>query len=156
MWPRLIGSGLLLLCGGLWTRGKTAAARAELARVAALCELFAYIGTQVEAYCLPLDEIVAGAAPDLRRACGLEEAPLLPTLTALGDTLRDTEAAETLSRAAARLGRGDPEDQVRLCRGVAQTLEKCRDRLSAAAARDGRARGTLCLTACLFVIILLW
>ena len=156
MWTRLIGSGLLLLCAALWTRGKTAAARAELALVAALCELFAYIGEQVGAFGLPLGEIADGAPPDLRRICGLDGTPLAERLTALCAALEDSESADVLARAAVRLGRGDREDQVRLCRGTAEALGSCRDRLADRLTRDRRARGTLCLTACLYVIILLW
>ena len=156
MWERLIGAVLLLACGGSWTRARTAEQRAEAARVAAFCDLLHIVGEQVAVYCMPLDEIAAALPPDLAQAVGLHSEGLIPTFRAAADGLRDSSAAEALARVAARLGQGEQEDQVSLCRTAACSLEACRDRLNACAARERRARGTLCLTACMLVIILLW
>ena len=156
MWARLIGAVMLLACCGAWIHARTAAQRAEAARVAALCDLLLFVGEQVAVYCMPLDEIAAALPPDLAQAVGLRPEGLIPTLRAAADGIGDSSAAEALARVAARLGQGDQEDQVSLCRTAVASLEASRDRLHACAARESRARGALCLTACLLVIILLW
>lgn len=156
MWMRLIGSALLLGGCGVWAAGRTAAERAETARIRAAAELFTYIGREIEAYCLPLDEIAAAVPPDLRRACALEGNSLNLALEALGAQTSDPEAAEVLRRAAAHLGLGGREEQITLCRDAARVLSACSDRLAAQYARESRARRTLCITGCLMMIILLW
>ena len=156
MWYRLIGGGLLLLCGGLWARGMTAAQRTEAARVSALCDLLAHVGEQVAAYCMPLDEIAASLPPDLASACEADAEGVIPTLTRGAAQITDQEAVAVLTRTAARLGHGEQEDQIALCRAAVSALGTCRDRLLARLEHDRRARSTLCLTGCLLVIILLW
>lgn len=156
MWYRLIGGGLLLLCAGVWARDRTSAQRADVMRISALCDLLVHVGEQVATYCMPLDEIAATLPTDLAQACDLCAEGLIPTLAAASERIADGEAAAALARAAAQLGHGEQEDQVALCRATSATLGTCRDRLLARLARDRRARGTLCLTGCLLVIILLW
>ena len=141
----------------LWYRaGRTAAERAEVARIRGAADLFATIGREIEAYCLPLDEIAATLPPTLSIACPITQGNMTEALLAAAAQMRDASAAAVLSRTAARLGRGGREDQVNLCRSAAQNLGKTRDLLTEQAERDHRGRRTLCLTACLLVIILLW
>lgn len=156
MWYRLIGGGLLLLCAGAWARERSAVQRTEAARVSALCDLLLYVGEQVAAYCMPLDEIAQNMPPDLAQRCGLHPEGIVRTVAESADQITDREAAAVLSRTAERLGRGEAEDQIALCRTAVTTLEACRDRLTVCAERDRRTRATLCMTGCLLVIILLW
>ena len=151
-----MGGGLLLGCGLLWVMGKGEADRRELARLSSLCELLTYTAEQIAAFGLPLDEIAATLPPTLSIACPITQGNMTEALLAAAAQMRDASAAAVLSRTAARLGRGGREDQVNLCRSAAQNLGKTRDRLTEQAERDHRGRRTLCLTACLLVIILLW
>ena len=150
-----VGGGLLLCCGGIWVRMQNRTECEELARIAAFGELLQHIGEQIDAFCLPLDEILTRTSPTLLRACGIREEGLLSALVQAGHSVRGP-AAEVLDRVAARLGQGTREDQIRLCRSAAQSLMECRDRLSDHISRNGRVRRTLWLTMSLCGIILLW
>lgn len=156
MWVRLIGSTLLLGGCGLWAAGRTAAGREEVARIRGAADLFAAIGREIEAYCLPLDEIAAALPSDLRRVCAIDGNSVNHALEYLGGQTSDSEAAEILHRAATHLGQGGREDQITLCRDAARTLGACAERLTARYAQERRARRTLCVTGCLMMIILLW
>ena len=156
MWLRLMGGLLLLGCGRLWVGERERADRRQIARLTDCCDLLTYIAEQIAALGLPLDEIAATLPPTLSAACPISDGDMAGALLSAAGQLRDGEAATVLSRTAARLGRGGREDQVSLCRTAAQTLGECRDRLAKQADRDRRGRATLCLTACLLVIILLW
>ena len=93
MWYRLIGGGLLLLCAGVWARDRTSAQRADVMRIAALCDLLVHVGEQVATYCMPLDEIAATLPTDLAQACDLCAEGLIPTLAAASERIADGEAA---------------------------------------------------------------
>lgn len=156
MWLKLIGTAILLLCGGLWANGQTRQERREATQVAALCDLFSHMGEQIETLCLPLDEILNSVSPALLSACGLTSPVSPDALSPLADQLRDSDAADIVARATAQLGRGCREDQVRLCRATAQSLSACRERMMGEVTRNTRARWTLTLTAMLCGVILLW
>ena len=156
MWVRLIGSLCLLGGCGWWAAGRTAADRAEVARIQAAAELLTYVGREIAAYCLPLDEIAAALPPEVRRMCAVEDNSLHPAMEAMAARISDAEAAETLRRVAAHLGRGGCDEQVTLCRDAAQTLAACAARLSAQFERRRRERRTLCVTGCFMIVILLW
>jgi stage III sporulation protein AC len=95
---------------------------------------------------MPLDEIAQNMPPDLAQRCGLHPEGIVRTVAESADQITDREAAAVLSRTAERLGRGEAEDQIALCRTAAATLEACRDRLTACAERDRRTRATVCMT----------
>ena len=144
----------MLCCGAAWVGMKNREEREELARVAAFADLFGQVGGRIESLCLPLDEILS-SLPPLLEACGMSEGTA-SSLRAAMARVRDREAADTLARAADGLGRGTSGEQVRLCRAAAEELARCRDRMTAAALNNARARWTLMLSAVLGVMILFW
>ncbi len=150
-----MGGALVLLCGLLWTRGRDRSAQEEIERVAAFGELFAGMGEQIDALCLPLGDILAAMPPDLLAACDLPPT-CSPERLLAAKRMRDHAAAEVLHRTLRELGRGSREDQVRLCRSAAEALRGHAKRLCEREVRDARARRTLTVCFCLGMVILLW
>lgn len=153
---RLTGGALVLLCGLLWTGDRDLAGRTQVERVAAWADLFAGMGEQIDALCLPIGDILAAMPTDLLAACGLPSVCLPEQLIPAAGEVRDRAAGEAIARALSELGRGSREDQVRLCRTAAGTLRDHAKRLAEREAGDRRVRRTLTVCGCLGLVILLW
>lgn len=152
---KVIGAALLLLCGGLWCAARGRDERGEQARVAAFAALFARVGERIEGLCLPLADILASLPPALPLACGMAEGSC-EALSAAMAAVQDSQAAEIMARAAAQLGRGTREDQVRLCAALSGELQRRSQAMREECRKNGRARAALVMCAALGGIILLW
>lgn len=154
-WQRICGAALLFAAGGLWAAGRTRRERAEAARVAALGQLLARIGGQIDALCLPLTEILSGLPPALAHACAVEERTVAGLLAAM-EGVSDPTARESLGQVTAALGRGSREEQIRLCRAAAGALEDRQRVMAREAEKNARARAVTVLTAAAGAVIVLW
>lgn len=152
---KLLGGGLLILCGYACGRGACLRQEQRLERLEAIISLITHIRDMIDRYLMPLDRILGDCDREMLFACGFSSdcdslEGILDGAAFLGKEIEDT-----LQSFVAELGQGWRESQVKLCDRCLAVLVRERERLSADLPRARRAAITLSMSLSAGIAILL-
>lgn len=151
-----LGALLLLLCGALAGGGTLAYERRRCRQGEAFLSLMRHIRAQIDCFSTPLQGILANCDPAVWRDCGVSEPP-----RGLAELLRDAplcmpdEACRLLFDAAARLGAGYREEQLRCCDYFLERLTPICDKMRRELPKRERLALLLPITAAAILVLLL-
>ena len=112
---KLLGSVVLVLCGGLYANRSQAVIKSELGEVEELISVFGYIKNEIEEFDTPLDAVleakgIKGGIDRLLASC--------------------SERAFEAAKEAQKLGRGSKNEELRICARIIERLESERKALA--------------------------
>lgn len=152
---KLLGGGLVILCGYAFGRGACLRQEHKLDRLEAIISLINHIRDMIDRYLMPLDRILAECDREMLDACGFSgDCYSLEELFESAKYL-DAEIYDALRSFAAELGRGWRESQVKLCDRCLSILAREHERLSSDLPRARRAVMTLSMSLSAGITILL-
>ena len=152
---KLLGGGLVILCGYVWGRSACLRQEQRLERLEAIIFLITHIRDMIDRYLMPIDRILGECDREMLDKCGFpRDCNSLEGLLECAPFL-DREVGDTLRSFVTELGRGWRESQVKLCDRCLSVLVCERDRLSADLPRARRAAMTLSMSLSAGIAILL-
>lgn len=154
---KLLGSLTLLAVGGSLAVGNVKAERRRLSVMDAWIELVLTVRREIDCYLRPIDEILDGIPPALRRACTAGgDGNTFDTLLQRAAPHLDSEAYRLLESFSRELGGTYREEELRLCDFCIQALRTRRDALAAEHPARVKLGVTLSISAAMGAVILLW
>ena len=149
---------MLALGGALAAYSANSALARSAERLVALVAFLRFVRSEVECFALPASDIIASCDKGLLARCGFEgEIPPRDMLSLVRMlTIEDTEARSLVLRFAEGFGQSYREEQIRECDYYISLLRQRAEQLSAAVPTKRRLNSTLCISAALALIILLF
>ncbi len=155
---KILGAALVACSGALLARSLNVGERRTLAQIEGILAFLRFVRTNIEAYSMPLSEILFRCPKNIYESCGYSrEVPpstvgeLLGSLTVAGGF-----TAERLSEFAAEVGKGYRDEQLELLSRTLDALEERRQALSRALPSRTRVNVAVCLGVSLSAVILLF
>ena len=154
---KLLGTLAILAVGTATAFRCAEGERRRLSVLDAWLELLRTLHRQIDCYQRPINEILAGCDPNLRRACGAgRDAETLCELLSAATPLLDTEVRRLLEGFAKEAGSAYREEELRHCDFYIRALGEHRDTLAKAHPMRVKLAVTLSISAALGTVILLW
>lgn len=155
---KILGATLIACSGLLLTRTLNGSERRALAEIEGIIAFLRFVRTNIDAYSMPLSEILARCPRRIYVSCGYSRdgAP-----TTVGELLEncavsDALAAQRLREFAAEVGKGYRHEQLALLSRTIDALEERRRALSNALPSRVRVNAAVCISVSLSVVILLF
>ena len=150
---KLVGVGILLLCGAVYPRLAARDRRAVLSQIENLVTLIGFVRRQIAFYRLPVRDILARCDGELLEYFGGKaedmEALFVPT------KWLDGEVAQIALSFAKTLGRGYLGEELEVCDRALDSLSALHAKKSKEEAARRKTEGTLSFGAAVLAIILL-
>lgn len=154
---KLLGTLAILAVGAAAAFRCAENERRRLSVLDAWLELLRTLHRQIDCYQKPINEILAGCDPSLRRACGAgRDSETLCGLLSAAAPLLDDEVRRRLEDFAKEAGSAYREEELRHCDFYIRALGEHRDALAKAHPMRVRLAVTLSISAALGTVILLW
>ena len=154
---KLVGTLVLLTVGGSFAHLSAKSERRRLSVLDAWIELLLTVRNEIDCYLRPIDEILHGCDPRLRRACTAgEDGESLAALLRSASAYTDDETRRLLEKFSREVGSTYREEELRRCEFYIHALQARRDALATALPLRIKLAVTLSLSAALGTVILLW
>ena len=152
-----LGAALLLLCGTVAAAYAVSAERARLQTLREWIDLITLMREQIDCYLMPVGAILSRADSDLVRACRAAGiAPSADACLTLSAGRLGKEEAGIIGDFVKELGGVYREEQVRRCDRTLTALRALSERRERELPARIRLSVTLCLSAALGALVLLW
>jgi len=154
---RLLGAGILSLCGVLLAMHLNRRAEAHLREVEAWIALLRFVKGQVECFSLPMSEILARCDASVLRECGYPADVSPKSFSAMleASSFCDGECERIAHAFAEGFGRGYREEETRGCEYYLAQLQAYKETLSKKLPAQKKMNATLSICAALALVLLL-
>ncbi len=155
---KILGA-MLIACSGLFlARSLNGSERRALSELDGIISFLRFVQTNIDAYSMPLPEILSRCPREIYAACGYSRAEPPSTVGELfeGCAVSDSFVARRLGEFAAEVGKGYRGEQLALLSRTLEALEDRRRQLSSALPSRIRVNAAVCLCVSLSVVILLF
>lgn len=153
---KILGA-LLVACSGIFlARSLNSAQRSMLRQLNGVIALLRFMETNIDAYSMPLPEILKRCPREIYADCGYSEDKPPSAVKDIFDVcmLLDGELRRQLDEFSCEVGRGYRQEQLALLKRTLLALEERRRLLSSALPGKTRVNAAVCISVSLSVVIL--
>ncbi len=153
---KIMGALLVAFSGFFLARSLNLAQRSTLRQLEGVIALLRFIETNIDAYSMPLPEILKRCPNEIYAACGYaEDKPPSSIKEVFAEcALLDVELRRLLDEFSREVGRGYRQEQLALLKRTFLTLEEKRHAVSSALPAKTKVNAAVCISVSLSVVIL--
>lgn len=156
---KLFGSILIILAGFVFSRRIAAADDTKLKRTEAVYELIGAVRSRIDAFCMPISEILTDISPEVLIRCGYDSEKLPENsyeLTRLSDFTNDAELYRIFCGFFNSLGSSYKSDELARCKLALDELDTLIIRRREEGRKKRKTVPALCMCISLGIVVILF